>query len=59
MRIGKILRFGRTRNVVSIDIYNALNSNAMITQNQAYATYLRPTEILNARLLKFSWAFDY
>jgi hypothetical protein len=35
-----------------------LNSNAMITQSQAHATYLRPTEILNARLLKFSWAFD-
>jgi hypothetical protein len=30
----------------------------MIVQNQAYASYLRPVEILNARLIKFSWAFD-
>ena len=28
-------------------------------QNQAYASYLRPVEILNARLIKFSWAFDF
>ena len=59
MRIGKVLRFGQTRTVVSMDLYNAFNSNAMIVQNQAYASYLRPTEILNARLIKFSWAFDF
>jgi hypothetical protein len=58
MRIGKVLRFANTRTVVSMDIFNALNSNAMIVQNQAYASYLRPVEILNARLIKFSWAFD-
>ncbi len=59
MRIGKVLRFSNTRTVVSIDLYNALNSNAMIVQNQAYLSYLRPVEILNARLIKFSWAFDF
>ena len=37
MRIGKVVRVGNTRTVVSMDIYNALNSNAMITQNQAFA----------------------
>ena len=59
MRIGKVLRFGNTKTVVSMDIYNAFNSNAMIVQNQAYPSYLRPVEILNARLIKFSWAFDF
>ena len=59
MRIGKVLRFGKARTVLSMDIYNALNSDAMINQQQAYATWLAPTEILNARLLKFSVAFDY
>jgi hypothetical protein len=59
MRIGKVLKFSNTRTVVSIDLYNALNSNAMIVQNQAYLSYLRPVEILNARLIKFSWAFDF
>ena len=59
MRIGKVVRIGNTRSVLSMDLYNALNSNAMIVQNQAYASYLRPVEILNARLIKFSWAFDF
>jgi hypothetical protein len=59
MRIGKVLRFSKTRTVVSIDLYNALNTAPMIIQNQAYASYLRPVEILNARLIKFSWAFDF
>jgi carboxypeptidase family protein len=59
MRIGKVLKYARTRSVVSLDIYNAFNSDAMIVQNQAYASYLRPVEILNARLLKVSWNFDF
>jgi hypothetical protein len=59
VRIGKVLRFGRTRNVLSVDIYNAMNSDAVITVSQAYATWQRPQEILNARLLKFSWALDF
>jgi hypothetical protein len=59
MRIGKVVRFGGTRSVFSVDIYNALNSSAMITQSQAYASYLRPQEILNARLMKLSVAFDF
>ena len=59
MRIGKVLKYAKTRSVVSLDIYNALNSDAMIVQNQAYASYLRPVEILNARLFKVSWNFDF
>jgi len=59
MRVGKVVRFGGTRSVFSVDIYNALNSSAMITQSQAYASYLRPQEILNARLMKVSVAFDF
>jgi hypothetical protein len=63
MRIGKVLRFNKTRSVISLDLFNALNSNAIVNQNQAYVlpttAWLRPTEILNARLLKLSWAFDF
>ena len=45
--------------MVSVDVYNALNSDAQIVVNQTFATYLRPTEILNARLVKFSINFDF
>jgi hypothetical protein len=59
LRFGKILRFSGQRAVVSVDLYNALNSNARITVNQSYAAYPRPTEILNARLVKFSVNYDF
>ena len=59
MRIGKVLRFGRSRNVISLDIYNALNVDAVIAKSEAYATWQRPQVILNARLMKLSWALDF
>jgi hypothetical protein len=52
LRFGKIIRFGRTRANVGVDLYNALNSNAVARLNQAYATWLRPQEILNHRFAK-------
>ena len=59
LRIGKVLRFGRSRSQVSLDIFNALNSNAAITASTAYATWMRPQSILNARLMKVSFNLDF
>jgi hypothetical protein len=59
LRFGKVLRFSGQRAVLSVDVFNALNSNARITVNQSYAAYPRPTEILNARLVKFSINYDF
>ena len=59
LRIGKVLRLGRARSVVSLDIFNALNSDAIITVNESYAAWLRPTQILNARLMKISMQVDF
>jgi len=47
------------RAIVSMDLYNALNSDAVVSVNQAFATYLVPTEILNARVAKFTVNFDF
>jgi hypothetical protein len=58
-RIGKILRFGRVRSVVSLDVYNALNSDALLSVNQSFASWQAPTEILNARLMKVSFNLDF
>jgi hypothetical protein len=52
LRFGKILRYGRTRTNVSLDLYNALNSNVVAKLNQAFATWQRPQEILNHRFAK-------
>ena len=59
MRFGKVLRAGRSRAVVSLDVFNALNSDAMLAVNQTFASWLRPTQILNARLAKISVQFDF
>jgi len=36
MRFGKILRFGKTRANVGVDIYNLLNSQAILSYNQTF-----------------------
>jgi opacity protein-like surface antigen len=59
LRFGKILRAGRTRSVVSIDLFNLLNSDAVLTMNNNFAVWQRPTTILNARLVKFTVQFDF
>jgi hypothetical protein len=59
LRFGKMLRRGRTRTVLSVDLFNALNTDAVVNANQNFAVWQRPTQILNARLVKFSVQFDY
>jgi hypothetical protein len=52
LRIAKILRVGRTRLSAGVDLYNALNSNAVLTQNSSFAVWQQPQSILNARFAK-------
>jgi hypothetical protein len=59
LRFGKILRFGRTRANVGVDLYNALNSNAVLAVNDAFASWQQPTEILNARFAKLVLQLDF
>ena len=59
LRVSKLLRFGGTRARVNVDIYNALNSSAVLAQNDAFGDWQRPTEILVARFFKFSVQYDF
>ena len=59
LRFGKVVRVGRARSVFSLDVYNAMNSDAKLSVNQTFASWLRPTSILNARLAKISVQFDF
>jgi hypothetical protein len=44
----------------SLDVYNALNSNAVLTLNGTYGpTWLRPTSIMPGRLVKIGVQIDY
>jgi hypothetical protein len=61
-RFAKILRFGRTRTQLGVDLYNATNSNVPLTYNQTYVVggaWLAPTTILPARFVKVSAQFDF
>jgi hypothetical protein len=64
LRVGKILRFGRTRTAVNLDVYNAFNSNAVLAENSTYtnaslAGWRVPTSIVTARFAKISAQFDF
>jgi len=61
-RIAKILRFGRTRTNVGLDLYNALNSAAVQTYNQAFVpggAWLTPTLVLPSRFAKAGVQIDF
>jgi len=70
LRLSKILRFGRTRSNVGIDLYNLFNANTGTAFNGTFGTmsatgavssttWLRPTSILNARLVRFNATIDF
>lgn len=59
VRIGKVLRFGRARSAVNFDLYNALNTDVILSQNNSYIGWQQPLEIIQGRLAKFSVQFDF
>ena len=58
-RIGKVFKYGRTRTAVNLDIYNALNADAVREVNFSYAVFERPTRSLLARFAKIGVTFDF
>jgi hypothetical protein len=60
LKIAKILRFGGTRTMVGLDLYNLFNSNPGLTWNQTFGVnYLRPTAILMPRFVRFNATIDF
>jgi hypothetical protein len=62
MRVGKILRFGRSRANVGVDFYNLLNAATPLSYNQAFipgGAWLTPTSVLSARFMKLSMQLDF
>ncbi|MEO8256401.1 MAG: carboxypeptidase-like regulatory domain-containing protein [Acidobacteriota bacterium] len=62
LRVAKILRFGRTRTNVGIDVYNILNQGAILNYNQTFTpggSWLAPTQVLTPRFLKISAQIDF
>jgi hypothetical protein len=63
LRIAKVLRFGRTRSNVGVDIYNVVNAAPVLSYNQTFSptatTWLRPNSVLQPRYVKLSAQIDF
>jgi hypothetical protein len=60
LRLGKNLRYGRTRTLLALDIFNLFNSNTPDVYQQTYgATYLNPLSITVGRFFKISAQLDF
>jgi hypothetical protein len=59
-RVAKILRFGRTRSMLALDLYNALNANPVLNEIQTYGSSWRnPTSVMDARFVRLSAQVDF
>jgi hypothetical protein len=61
-RAAKLLRFGNTRTTLGVDLYNALNSGAILTYNNTFVpngTWLQPNSILTGRMARLSAEFTF
>ena len=62
LRFAKILRFGRTRTNVGIDVYNIMNSSPVLTYNQTFVPngpWLQANSVLTGRLARISAEFTW
>ncbi len=59
-RTSRLFALGRNKIKVSVDLYNAFNSSAIQGQNNTFGVnWLKPTSILQGRLLKLSTQVDW
>ena len=61
-RFAKNFKFGPTRSMFSVDLYNSLNANPVISYNNNFTPngpWLQPNSILNGRLVRFSVDFNF
>jgi hypothetical protein len=62
VRVAKILRYGRTKTMMALDLYNAMNSSAVLTYNSTFVpggTWLQPLTILTPRFVKVTAEIDF
>jgi hypothetical protein len=62
VRVAKMLRIDRTRTRLAVDVYNALNSGAVLSYDNTFipgGPWLQPTTILTPRFLKLSAEIEF
>ena len=59
LRIAKVLRAGRTRTALSLDLFNAFNRDTILGVSSNYATWQNAQTIIQGRIAKISAQFDF
>jgi hypothetical protein len=59
LRFGKVFRAGGRRTTVALDLYNALNGDTVLTQNNNFAAWQRPQTIIQSRFAKITAQLDF
>jgi hypothetical protein len=62
VRVAKTLKLPRTRAMLALDIYNAMNSGAVLTYNTTFVPagpWLQPLSILTPRFFKVTAEFEF
>ena len=62
LKLAKVVRFKQFRSNIGIDVFNVLNSNAVLNFNQAFVpggTWLQPLQVLTPRFFKISAQIDF
>jgi hypothetical protein len=65
MRFAKVLKFGKTRTTVGVDLYNLFNANTATTYESVYdpatngAKWMTPTAVLLPRFTRVNVQFDF
>jgi hypothetical protein len=62
IRIGKLLRPGRSRLLLAVDTFNLLNSSAVLSYDNTYVPggpWLQPLAVLTPRFVKLSAEFEF
>jgi hypothetical protein len=59
LRLAKILRSGMRRTSLNLDLYNALNGNAVLQQSNTFGNWQQPQGILVGRSVKMSVQYNF
>ena len=59
LRLGKNFRVQRYRINASVDLYNVLNSDAVLNENNAYAAWRRPQSLVRPFFVKFGGQISF
>jgi hypothetical protein len=62
LALKKVLRFGGTKTAIGVDIFNLLNSNAVLTYNQTFipgGAWLAPQSVMTPRFVKIAAQIDF